>query len=329
MSKEGSIFRRKGGYLDPPDLSTRHQLQFYCDKWLHTRKPNVKEATYIKYSTVVEKYIKPQFGCYFPAEITSGQMENFTDVLIYEDKLSTRTIRDILTILKGILKYTAAFFPEISQVCEISYPKCVKKEMRVLSPEEQQRLIDCLMTDIDNCKFGILLALLTGLRIGEVCALRWNCISLPEKTLRIIATLQRLRNIDGVGSPRTRLVTGTPKSDTSARTIPLTDHVAELCRKMRPVSENAYVLTGTEVCMEPRTLQYRMEKYTKACGLEGVHFHTLRHTFATRAVEAGFEIKSLSEILGHSSTTITLDRYVHSSLELKRNEMKKLTSIGF
>ena len=97
---------------------------------------------------------------------------------------------------------------------------------------------------------------------------------------------------------------------------------------MKPQSSAAYVLTGTEAFMEPRTLQYRLEKYTQACGLEGVHFHTLRHTFATRAVEVGFEVKSLSGILGHTSVTITLDRYVHASLERKRDNMQKLKVVG-
>ena len=86
----------------------------------------------------------------------------------------------------------------------------------------------------------------------------------------------------------------------------------------------AYVLTGTQEAMDPRTLQYRLGKYTRECGMEGVHFHTLRHSFATRCVEAGFELKSLSEVLGHANTSITLDRYVHSSLELKRANMNKL-----
>ncbi len=102
----------------------------------------------------------------------------------------------------------------------------------------------------------------------------------------------------------------------------------ELCDRMRHENGAAYILTGSERCMEPRTLQYRMKKYARDCGLDGVHFHTLRYTFATRAVEAGFEIKSLSEILGHSTTTITLDRYVHSSLEFKRENMRKLSEIG-
>ena len=121
---------------------------------------------------------------------------------------------------------------------------------------------------------------------------------------------------------------GCPKSDTSIRTIPMPDFLWELCVQMDPHNNSAYVLTGTEDYLEPRTLQYRMKRYTHACELEGVHFHTLRHTFATRCVEVGFEIKSLSEVLGHSSTTITMDRYVHASIELKRDNMNKLTSIA-
>ena len=172
--------------------------------------------------------------------------------------------------------------------------------MRVLSREEQARFVSYLLEDMDTCKFGVLLALFTGVRIGELCALQWGKISLKEQTIRIDATLQRLRDTSAVGSARTRIVISTPKSDTSVRTIPVTDYTAELCGKMAPQSSAAYVLTGTDSFMEPRALQYRMEKYTRKCGLEGVHFHTLRHTFATRAVEVGFEIKSLSEVLGHS-----------------------------
>ena len=199
--------------------------------------------------------------------------------------------------------------------------------MRVLSREEQARFVSYLLEDMDTCKFGVLLALFTGVRIGELCALQWGKISLKEQTIRIDATLQRLRDTSAVGSARTRIVISTPKSDTSVRTIPVTDYKAELCGKMDPHSSAAYVLTGTDSFMEPRALQYRMEKYTRECGLEGVHFHTLRHTFATRVVEVGFEIKSLSEVLGHAAATITLDRYVHSSLILKRDNMNKLNAI--
>lgn len=198
--------------------------------------------------------------------------------------------------------------------------------MRVLSREEQARFVSYLLEDMDTCKFGVLLALFTGVRIGELCALQWGKISLKEQTIRIDATLQRLRDTRAAGSTRTSIVISTPKSDTSIRTIPITYYTDELCGRMNPHSSAAYVLTGTDSFMEPRALQYRMEKYTRECGLEGVHFHTLRHTFATRAVEVGFEINSLSEVLGHAATTITLDRYVHSSLILKRDNMNKLNA---
>lgn len=140
--------------------------------------------------------------------------------------------------------------------------------------------------------------------------------------------MQRLKDTEADSGTKTRIVFGTPKSDTSFRIIPMTEKTLALCQKMNPKTLSAFVLTGNEEYMEPRVLQYRLGKYTKACGLESVHFHTLRHTFATRCVEVGFEIKSLSEILGHATTTITLDRYVHSSIELKRSNMDKLAVIG-
>lgn len=237
-------------------------------------------------------------------------------------------MHDILVVLHGILKFTASKGLVSLDTVQINYPKVGKKELRILSRDEQKRFVSYLRADIDPCKFGILLALCTGLRIGELCALRWECVSAKDRTIRVVSTLQRLRDTSLSQSTRTRVVIGSPKSDRSARVIPLTDYTVRLCGYMRPQDAGAYVLTGTETFMEPRVLQYRLEKYTQACGLEGVHFHTLRHTFATRAVEVGFEIKSLSEILGHASVTITLDRYVHSSLELKRKNMQKLNSAG-
>lgn len=180
----------------------------------------------------------------------------------------------------------------------------------MLTIEEQKRLVAYLLHPTDSCKFGLLLALYTGLRIGELCALRWSCIDLREQTIRIAATMQRL---GGTGEG-TRIVIGAPKSDSSLRTIPLPAQIAVLCRHMQPADPEAYVLTGGPAYMEPRTLQYRLKRYTAACGLEGVHAHTLRHTFATRAIESGFELKSLSEVLGHATTAITMERYVHSTL---------------
>lgn len=271
----------------------------------------------------------PRLGDCSPEAVTGGLIEDFTDNLLYGDMLAPKTVKDILVVLRSILTYSAKHNPGVFREVEIVYPKEIKKEMRVLSKDEQKILTAYLLKDMDACKFGVLLALITGIRIGELCELRWEAVSIQEKTIRITETMQRLRDMDTGGESRTRIVVGTPKSGNSIRIIPMTDYAVALCERMNPHCDTAFLLTRNEKYVEPRTLQYRLEKYVVDCGLEGVHFHTLRHTFATRCVEVGFDIKTLSEILGHATTTITLERYVHSSMELKRNNMKKLVEVGF
>ncbi len=310
-----------------PVTNNRHRLAFFCEEWLCSERGKVKESTYVKYDSIMKKHILPKLGGCFPQGFSTQLVVRFTQEL-QDEGLSAKTVRDILVVLHTILKYTAGQYPGIFPAVEITYPKEHKKDVRVLDLEEQQRLIDYLQEDTDTCKFGILLALLTGLRIGELCALRWENVSLRNKTIHVAATMQRIRDVDCTGEGKTKVIIGMPKSDTSIRTIPLTDDAARLCGRFDPHRPAAYLLTGTERFMEPRLVQIRLAKYTKECGLEGVHFHTIRHTFATRCVEAGFEIKSLSEILGHANTSVTLDRYVHSSMELKRANMDKLAAMG-
>lgn len=299
----------------------------FCAEWLCLKKSSTKESTYVKYDTILARHILPKLGGCPPASVDTQLVERFKQELLYKG-LAVKTVRDILAVLRSILKYATGQYPGMFPPVQIVYPREPRKEARVLSMEEQSRFSAYLQTDMDACKFGVLLALRTGLRIGELCALRWENISLHNRTIRVNATMQRLRDCDHAGKRKTKVMISSPKSDASIRMIPLTDSAAKLCRQCNPHCPDAYLLTGTEQFMEPRQLQKRLAKYTQACGLEGVHFHTIRHTFATRCVEAGFEIKSLSEILGHSDTSLTLGRYVHSSMELKRANMNKLTAMG-
>ncbi len=315
--------------IPSPEQGRRKRFSFYCDEWLRLNKIRVKESTYIKYNTTVEKHIKTRLGGCFIQALSTSLIEQFAQELLYEEELSPKTVKDILIVLNSILKYSARQYRGVFPNVEIYYPKNPIKEMRVLSREEQRRFIEYLLEDIDECKFGTLLAMLTGMRIGEICALRWENICLENGTIKVTSTMQRLKILDADSTSKTKVVISDPKSDSSARIIPLSKFTIELCEKFRVSNSSAFVLTGSEtVFVEPRTLQYKMGKYTKACGLTDVHFHTLRHTFATRCVEVGFEIKSLSEILGHSSPQITLERYVHSSLELKRDNMNKVVMFG-
>ena len=312
------------------NILKKRRFVYYCDEWLQINRNRFKNSTYAKYNTALEKHIKPHLGGYLVQSLSTVTIEQFSNKLLCVDNLSPKSVKDILTLLHSIIKYAYKQIPETTMPLDIIYPKVPKKEMRVLALEEQTRLMEYLITDMDECKFGVLLALLTGMRLGEVCALKWGNLSLENRTIKVASTMQRLKTFDDTSSKKTTIIISEPKSNTSVRTIPLTSYAAKLCQAHYCSDPDAFVLTGVaNSYIEPRALQYKFNRYTKTCNLEGVHFHTLRHTFATRCVEVDFEIKSLSEILGHASPRITLERYVHSSLELKRNNMKKLTSIGF
>ena len=319
----------------PDTVPDKKYFDNYCREWLLLCRNRVKESTYVKYHTIVNKHLTPALGNCLPQNLNTIIIEEFSNNLLNVKGLSPKTVRDILTVIKSVLKYIQRqedVFPDI----EIAYPKEQKKEIRVLTPEEQTRFTEFLLLDMDDVKFGILLALLTGLRIGEICALCWGDINIEERALNIGQTMQRLQITEQGGrakegsAAKTKILFGEAKSENSKRLIPLTDYAAALCRRMYVSNPNAYVLTGDERrYMEPRTLQYRLARYAKDCGLADVHFHSLRHTFATRCIEVGFEIKSLSEVLGHSSVKVTLDRYVHSSMRLKRENMEKLKAVGW
>ena len=316
--------------LFPINDTVRRRFSYYCDEWLRLNQVRVKESTYVKYFTNIEKHIKPKLGGYFIHTFSSPLIEEFSRELLYKERLAPKTVKDILILLHAILTYIGRNYPGAMPIVEIVYPKEIKKEMRVLTKEEQSAFMEYLMLDMDEGKFGVMLALLTGMRLGEICALRWEDVSLEERTIKICSTMQRLKDLNEEHHGKTKIVISDPKSRTSTRIIPLTGCAAKLCKKRNVQNPAAFVLTGEENrYMEPRTLQYRLKRYTRECNLEGVHFHTLRHSFATRCIEVDFEIKSLSEILGHASPQITLERYVHSSLALKRSNMDKLETIGY
>lgn len=302
----------------------------YCDEWLTLSRNRVKESTYVKYFGIVNSRLKPGLGSRMPEELNTIIIEKFSNNLLMHDNLSPKTVRDILTVLHAVIDYgrkqRGSGFIEM----DIIYPQSRKSKMRVLSNEEQFKLVQHLMKDMNYTKFGILLALFTGMRIGEICALRWEDIYIEDRFIHVGKTMQRLQKVDEEDAYcKTKIVIGDAKSDTSMRDIPLNEHLAEICKIMKPDVSKAYILTGkADVYLDPRTLQYRFSRIAYECGFEGVHFHTLRHTFATRCIESGFEIKSLSEVLGHASTKVTLDRYVHSSMDLKRINMDKLPAYG-
>ena len=281
-------------------------------EWLFSIKNQIKPNTYQKYESVIRNHIIGNIGNLFVRLITSNNIASFTDNLINKN-LSVKTINDILIILNLAFKYAEEEY-EISTP-RIRFLKQEKKEMRVLSLIEQQKLTCYLNRDIDIYKFGVLLALYTGIRIGELCALQWNDIT--DNYIEINKTMSRIKKND-----KTEIVIGSPKSENSKRFIPTPQYLLPLTKRFR---RNGYILSSDKKeFTEPRLLQIKFEKMIIECGLEKTNFHALRHTFATRCIEAGVDVKTLSEILGHSDVKTTLNRYVHSSFELKQKSMAQL-----
>ena len=302
---------------------------YYCACWLDSNRRRLKDSSSAKYLTDIQNHILPFFGKTSPVQITSEEVDRFIQMLLYEKKLSPKTVRNILALFHSVFVYAGKRSCQTLREPEIIYPRQQKKDIRVLAEWEEKRLMLFLAKDMDLCKFGVYLALRTGLRIGEVCALRWHDISLRTRTISVQKTAQRVKCLepgDGAGA-RTRVMIGAPKTDSSCRVIPLMSDLAALCMRFGPAVSEAFVLTGTGQCMEPRKLQRRFKNYTDACRLADVHFHTLRHTFATRCVEAGCDVKTLSEILGQSNITVTMNQYVHPSLNRKRETMSLLKTM--
>ncbi len=311
------------GMAEQSDVQ-KDSFAWYCDSWIIANRIRLKASSSARYKADMENHIKPFFGERMLSEITPEDVDSFTRLLLCQKKLSAKTARNILVLFHTIFLYAEKRSGQQLSRLEIIYPKDQKKTVRVLSREEEAKLMRFLVNEMDLCKFGVYLALRTGLRIGEVCALRWSDISRPAGTLSICQTVQRIQNPDAGNYGKTELVIGSPKTDSSQRVIPLMPDLNALFARFDPMDPMAFILTGTHCCMEPRKLQRRLKEYTEKCQIQEVHFHTLRHTFATRCMEVGFDVKTLSEILGHSNISVTLNQYVHPNLEQKRQNMSRL-----
>lgn len=300
-------------------IETKITLSNIADDWLLMNKNKFKASTYQSYKYKIDKYIKThRMATYDIFSITELDTINFVDLLV-DKKLSPKTINDIISIFNSLLNF-AEKRQGIRKI-NAPYVKSSYKEMRVLSVSEQKYLEHYLIQDMDNYKFGIYIALYTGIRIGELCALRWSDIH--DGKINVNKTAIRLKDGD-----KTKIVVDTPKTNHSFRTIPIPSFLNEIIENNRKLPEQ-YVLSSDKIpFVEPRLMQIHFKKIISDCKIHDASFHTLRHTFATRCVECDFDIKSLSEILGHSNVQITLNKYVHSSMELKQFNMNKLQKIA-
>lgn len=319
-------------YSSESSANVMEQMQFdtLAEDWFCHIKPLIKESTYRKYRNLWNSYICPELGNIQFSKITQDVLEAYCRMLLTSggsegNGLSCKTVSDTLSLIRSIFRYYAG--KKLAMPCDTRAVtvKQSSKEMRIFSLKEQKILCDYIYSDLCLKNVGILLCLFTGIRVGEICALQWKDISLSEKTLYIHRTMQRIQ-VDS-GNSRTKIIITTPKSNCSIRRIPIPDELVVILKLVKS-SAYGFFLTGSDKkWIEPRTMQNHFKRLLKQCGIEDANYHALRHTFATRCVELGFDVKSLSEILGHASVNITMNRYVHPSMQLKQTNMQRLSSI--
>jgi len=285
-------------------------------EWLRSVKISCKKSSYSNYEYMAYAHLIPEFGIYKRKQINKNMINEFTEKMLSQG-FAPKTVKDILVMLQQILKYHNI------NIC-VTMPKIPKKEIQILTKEHQllleRRLSHC-MTEVD---IGIFLCLYTGMRIGELCGLRWENIDLEHNIIRIEKTLIRVKNDDKDIKAKTVVILDDPKSVSSIRNIPIPSFLISKLQYLKK-ENGCFFLTGAEHFIEPRSYTNHYKSIMKSINISEYNFHALRHTFATRCIENGCDPKTLSEILGHSNVKITLDRYVHPSFDNKVRLMNNLS----
>lgn len=291
-------------------------------EWLHVMSSRIKESTAANYRMKAEKHIIPSFGNIQCSLLKAKDIYVFIEKKMKEG-LSVRYISDILVLLKSIFRYANREYRIRNALENIVMPKRSKPEVTIFSKEQQVKLEKFISKQPSLTTLGISLSMYMGIRIGELCALQWGDVDFEKRIITVSKTMQRIQVKNE--KAKTRLIITEPKSSNSVREIPIPDCLMDTLHEFIN-SDKIYVLSGAMKPVEPRTIQYRFAKILKNADLPSVHYHSLRHLFATNCIALGFDVKTLSEILGHSSVEVTLNRYVHSSMERKRACMKLMSA---
>ena len=296
----------------------------------YLEKIEVKPSTRARYDFVIENHILPHLGSVFIASLTAMQLSAFLNQKLKNGRLhggglSAKSVRDIGVLIKAALRAAVAEYHFPCDALNAKLPKAKQRKIEPFSSWELDRLGKALSPSANHKDVGILLSVNGGLRLGEVCALRVSDIDFQSGTVSIVREVLRIK----LGA-KTQLVIQTPKSESSVRTVPLpADALAYLKKAVAGLPQDAYILTGrVNKPMEPRTYQYYFESILRRCGIRKRCYHTLRHTYATRCIEKGIDIKSVSEMLGHADVVTTLRLYVHPSMDSKKSAIQKISFLG-
>lgn len=304
-------------------MKNKSCFEYWLLEWLDYKHAIVKNSTYMKYKNSINKHIIPNLGSFDIKILDNNIVQKFINQKLSAEKcsLSPKSVRELVNIIKNTLAYAENYGFQSKCKCELLIVRNSFKPIRVLNKNEEKAHLNTLESDTDIFKLGILISLLTGVRIGELCALRWEDVDFKECVITVNRTMQRVQ-VEGKDN-KTEIIITTPKTNTSIRQIPIPKMLVDYIIGFKS-SNDQYILTNKNGnYIEPRVMQYKFKKYLQIAGISDANFHALRHTFATRCIEAGVDVKVLSEVLGHSNVNITLDRYVHNSIDYKKDNIER------
>lgn len=302
-------------------------------QWLRECESKNSPSTVTKYRQLLKKYIIPQLGDLSCQDIDIARLNKFHDEISHQDVnkagLSISSQRIIIMIVNNIISY--GYKNGLIETELYLKPGLTKKKplVKVFSTEEQKKIEEYTIMQKDKYSLAILLALYTGMRIGEICGLRWSDFDFSKGSVQVERSVQRLPVQSG--DTKTCLLVSIPKSSASYRIIPMPEFVQDYISNFTVSSDdqNGYCISSSKKePVDPRTLQYAYKRLLNSLEIPYLNFHCLRHTFATRCVMCGWDVKTLSEVLGHADIKITMEYYFHSSFEYKKIQMMKLTRLS-
>lgn len=284
--------------------------------WENDKKLYVKKSTYSAYLLLIENHINPYFAD--KEQITEEDVQKFVLTELRKG-LSQKSIKDIIIVLKMILKFAVKQKLLAYNEIEIKFPTVGEKtDLEVLNKNDHKKIINYLQENFTFKNLGIYICLSTGMRIGEICGLLWSDIDVESGIIKVRRTVQRIYVIDGE-TRHTEILIDTPKTKNSIRDIPMTTELYKIIKPLKKVVNNDfYVITNEAKPTEPRTYRNYYERLIKRLGIPKLKFHGLRHSFATRCIESKCDYKTVSVILGHSNISTTLNLYVHPNMEQKK-----------
>ena len=298
-----------------------------AEAWKDYKRPYVKQSTMAAYVLILENHVLPEFGD--NDSLHEHDVQAFVLKKI-EHGLSAKSVKDILIVLKMVMKFGVKNEWMNHYEWDIKFPvNNQPKELEVLSVANHKKILDYVQHNFTFMSLGIYISLSTGLRIGEICALKWSDINVADGTITVQRTIERIYMVEGE-KKHTQLVINTPKTVNSCREIPISKELLAMVKPMKKVvNADFYVLTNENKPTEPRTYRNYYNRLMEKLDIPKLKYHGLRHSFATRCIEAGCDYKTVSVLLGHSNISTTLNLYVHPNMEQKKRCINKmLKSLG-